>query len=47
MVWKRKKVWPSLVFDLDGTTFDVSMLEVVNGDLQIIATNKDKLGGED
>ena len=44
---KKEGVKHVLVFDLGGTTFDVSMLEVVNGDLQIIATNKDSLGGED
>jgi heat shock 70kDa protein 1/2/6/8 len=37
-----------LVFDLGGGTFDVSILNIKNGDIQVKATNGDThLGGED
>ena len=48
MAWTRKNNETILVFDLGGGTFDVSVLEVGDGVIEVKATNGDThLGGDD
>jgi endoplasmic reticulum chaperone BiP len=48
-LWFRQKNGKTniLVFDLSGSTFDVSLLTIDNGVFEVVSTNGDtRLGGE-
>ncbi len=48
MDWKRKKEEKIAVYDLGGGTFDISILEIGEGVIEVRATNGDTyLGGDD
>jgi molecular chaperone DnaK len=46
--WDKKKNGTIVVFDFGGGTFDISILEILNGIIEVRATNGDThLGGDD
>ena len=48
MVWRKRRTRKIAVFDLGGGTFDVSILEVSDGMVEVLSTNGDThLGGDD
>ena len=45
---KKREFSKVLIYDLGGGTFDVSILEIIHGAINVLSTNGDKhLGGED
>jgi len=45
---KKREFSKVLIYDLGGGTFDVSVLEIIHGSINVLSTNGDKhLGGED
>ncbi len=48
MVWIMKGEQKIMVYDLGGGTFDVSIIEIGDGVIEVLSTSGDnKLGGDD